>query len=356
MSGSWTYLACNALNNQVIAELPLIKPHFARVLNDNGQFDGTIKLDSQQATGMQLIQQFAVEPALTAVYAIRDGAAKWGGLLWAHEYDSQTATLTVRGSEFGSYLAYRFIIQAGTFTNDMSVLAQNWVTGAFNDGGPPLVTSVQSTGNTQTVVTQAWEQHNILDLVKVYHNATGGYDWAFDVAATGLQTAPWQAQFTINAPRRGKSYVTSGVVFDYPGPVKQYHLTKAGEQLVSDLFVTGSGTGTSQLSGEFTKTTSYVKMQQIDNNSDLSSQAALNAYGLGRIKVIGDPPPLTLTCTVLADAWHQTGLSIGDEFTLVANDNYLQGVGLPGRVIQVDMKPGTDSDPEYVDLSITRPL
>lgn len=356
MSGTWTYLACNALNNQVIAELPLIKPHFARIVNDNGQFDGTIKMDSRQAVGMQLIQQFAVEPALTAIYAIRDGAAKWGGLLWAHEYDSQTATLTLRGAEFGSYLAYRFIIQSGTFSGDMSVLAQQWVSNAFADSGPPLVTSIQNTGITQTVVTNAWEQHNILDLVKVYHNAAGGFDWAFDVAPTGLQTAPWQAQFTVNAPRRGVSYVNSGVVFDYPGPVKQYHLTKDGAQLVSDLFVAGSGQGLGQLTGEFTKATSYVKMQQIDNNSDLSSQSALNVYGQGRIKIIGDPPPLTLTCTIMADAWYNTGLGIGDEFTLVANDNYLRGTPLPGRVVQVDMKPGTDSDPEYVDLSITRPL
>lgn len=356
MSGEWQYLAANVLDNQVIAELPLKGPHFARILNDNGQADGDIKLDSVQASLMQLVTQFAVEPALTSIYAIRDGAPQWGGILWSHEYDSNKGALTLHAAEFGSYLAYRFIIQAGTWTNDMSQLASTWVTAAFADSGPPLVTSIQNTGNSQTVTTNAWEQHNVLDLVKVYHNAAGGYDWAFDTVSTGLQTAPWRAQFTVNAPRRGVSYVKSGVTLDYPGPVTKYHVTKDGAQLVSDLFVTGSGQGNAQLTGEFTKATSYVKMQQVDNNSDLSTQSALNAYGQGRIKVIGDPPPVTMTLTVIGDAWFDLGIGIGDEFTMVADDNYLMSNPFPGRVLQVDMKPSTDSSPELVDVTLTRPL
>ena len=349
----WTFLAANALTNQVITELPLKQPNFTRVLNDNGTFGADIKLDDASVQALQLKTNQAIEPALTAIYCLRDNACVWGGILWGHNYDSTTATVTLRGAEFGSYMAFRFLVTTNTYTDDMSNLSASWVETAYADGGPPLTAVVSLCGIQQTVVTNAWEQHNILDLVKAFNVAVGGYDWAFDTVIDGNGNN--SAQLTISAPRRGQSYVASNVVWDYPGPIMSYSVQRDGDKLMTDLYAGGAGSGAAQITTEVSKTSSYLKMQATVSNSDLTTQASLQAWAAGWMKVYGDPPPQAVKCTLTGDAFFQAGLSIGDEATLEIHDPYMNG-RIPGRIMQWTCKPATDAAPEQVDVVFGAPL
>lgn len=351
---AWRYLACNAFTNVVVAELPLKTPSFTRVLNDSGTYGAVIPLADPGVRRLALTASGAVEPALTALYCQRDGATVWGGILWGTVYDSTTQQLTLRGGEFGTYLAFRFLTSGGTFTGDMATLAKNWAINAFGDSGPPLTTRVTLSGNSQTVVTQAWEQHNVLDLVKAFHVAIGGYDWAFDTTIDSNGNP--SCLFTVSAPRRGVSYVKSGVIWDYPGPeVISYNVQRDGDQLMTNLFATGAGSGGAQLHTEATKASSYLKMQATASNSDLTTQASLNSWAQGLMKLYGDPPPQVVKARLTGDAFFKTGLSVGDEATLQVSDPYLVGA-LPGRILQWTANPATDQSPEFVDVIFGAPL
>ena len=342
-----TFLACNALTNQVIAELPLVKAAYTRVMNDSGAMSGTVQLDDPGVQALNLLGNLAVEPAAVSIYALRDGVPTWGGILWAHTYNLGDGTLDLAAAEFGSYLAFRYLTSAINVTGDMSTLAAGWVAAAFADGGPPLLASTQTCGTSVTMVTQTWEQHCVLDLIKAFATARGGFDWAFDVGTDGNGNP--SAKFTISAPRRGQSYVTSNIAFDIPGHETALKIVKDGTRFPTDLFITGAGSGSTLINVEVPNPkTGYLKLQSVISNSDLSTLALAQAFGQGILDpLIG--PPLTPALTVPGDLFFASGAGLGDEITMTLNTPYLVGL-LPARILAYNVSPQGASTAETVQL------
>ena len=353
---NYTFLASNVLTNQVIDELPLTKVKYSRALNNHGIMTGQISLDDTGVNLRALVSNGAVEPGAVAVYVVRDSSLVWGGILWNHQWDSSSGILTINGAEFDSYLAFRYLMQDATYTNDSAVLAANWISAAFADGGPPLTTLVTNSGYTDTVQINHWEQHNILDLVKVYAVLPfgQGLDYEFDIVPDGNGNP--SARLTVSAPRRGVGYVNTGIVWDYPGPVMKYKLTRAADQgYTNDLVVTGAGSGTAQFVAEAQRTAApYVKMTAIQNNRDLTSQAAVNNQATGQLLSLGVVPNM-YQATIYANDFFAAGITVGDEFIMSVSDGY-QHANVPQRLIGYEVTVNDESSSEVVAMALGAPL
>jgi hypothetical protein len=204
----------------------------------------------------------------------------------------------------------------------------------------------------------AWEQHNVLDLVKAYNAMTGGYDWAFEVGTDGNGNPC--AEFVTSYPRRGVSYTNSGIVWDHPGQIISWQLTKTADPAYfdTDLLVTGAGAGATQLQGEGTIIApGYIKIQQVISNPNLTTQAAVNAFASGTAAARSKAPLVNIAAVLTGDGFYGAGIGTGDEVTLSLVDPYRpDGYTYHGRIIAYDTVFQTASAPEQVTVTFGNPL
>lgn len=347
---AYTFIASNALTNKVIDEIPLVQVTYARALNGHGDLKGTVALDDAGVRTQQLIDNGALEPGAVAIYVVRDKAFVWGGLLWEHAWKANAGTLSITASEFDSYMAMRYVMQERVWTGDRATLAANWITNAFADGGPPLTSMVSTTGIADTVQTHSYEQHCVLDLVRTFATLQygQGIDYEFDIVSDTNGNP--SARLTISAPRRGVSFVNTGIVFDYPGQVTDYSVVRSAQQyFCTDLVVTGAGSGPTQLQSEAQQTSApYVKLTSVENNRSLTTPSAVSTYASGKLLSVGRVPNL-YTANINAADFFAAGITVGDELILAVNDPY-QSANVAQRLIGYTVNVGDETKPETVDL------
>ena len=102
----YRYYTVNIVTNTVIGEIPFEDVNFTRSLKTAGAFEGKITI-SDQTNNLDLYN--STLPGKTALYAVRDSEAVWGGIIWGRTYDLQGRSLAISASEFTSYFSHRLI-------------------------------------------------------------------------------------------------------------------------------------------------------------------------------------------------------------------------------------------------------
>jgi hypothetical protein len=367
MSGQHILVAANALTNVPIAELPVSELHFSRVLNDNGVLEAQILLSDAGVSLTKLLTNNALEPGYVSLYCMRDNVPVWGGLLWAHSYDSTSGILTIDGAEFGSYLSSRFIMQNTTYNADVATLAVTWVSQVFADGGPldalaaGLPSASTLTGTTLKGTFYAYEQHCVADLLTGYvAQNPGGIDWSFDMRDVDINGNP-RPTFVVSAPRRGRNAVATGVQWDYPFDLASLALSRnaqAGE-LATELIVTGAGSGATLLqASKAIPVPGYIKLQSVVNDGNLATQAAVNNYAVAEAQTRAhNGASMVFGAVILGSSWYGSGVDTGDEVCIRITDPYYPGGALLyQRIIGYDVTPATSGAPELVGVTFGDPL
>ena len=102
----YRYYTVNIVTNTVIGEISFEDVSFTRSIKTAGPFEGKITI-SEQTNALDLYN--STMPGKTALYAVRDNEAVWGGIIWGRTYDLQGRSLAVSASEFPSYFSHRLI-------------------------------------------------------------------------------------------------------------------------------------------------------------------------------------------------------------------------------------------------------
>lgn len=353
----YRYLACNALTNSVLDELPFYGETWSRGLNAAGTVQGNILLDGRSAQrAAQLLTD--AEPGAITLYVERGGAYVWSGLLSAHSYDSEAGALSVSATEFLAYCDRRYYetnAAAQTLlTDDIANLANTFVAAVFADNGPPLTTSIKTAGVSTTMAFNGWEQHKLSDLLSSLASMSPGFDFSFDahVDANGNPIT----QFTVTSPRRGVRANISGIVFDYPGGnVLKWTAIKDATRFATHVIGTGGGSGSTLVGAEAqAPVTGYVKSTVAVNNKDLTAQDQVTSFTNATLAAFGGSPPFIPVLTVTGDAFFASGCNTGDEFMLsiAAGDPYFpSGANVSLRCIGFKVIPGNDGTPETVEIT-----
>jgi hypothetical protein len=109
----YRYFVVDLLSNALLAEIPFKNVSYERGLKAAGSFSGSIPIVNA-TDSMDLYE--STMPGKTALYVVRDGVCVWGGIIWSRSYDIVGKILSVRGSEFTSYLFHRNIWK--TYTHE----------------------------------------------------------------------------------------------------------------------------------------------------------------------------------------------------------------------------------------------
>lgn len=360
--GLYTYLFCDLVTNNVLAELPLKRVVIEQKLNAIGTLQGQIPIADPAVAKQQALT--ASQPGRTALYVDRQGTLIWGGIIWTRKYSAGPAlgggpfVLQLGGTEFISYFHRRRLSANKTYTNsDQFAIVQDLVNYAQGVPGGNIGVNVGS--NTSGVLrSQTWEATQLKNIGEAITELSGmdmGFDYAIDVAyVSGVPTKT----LNLSYPRRGNPAQTTGWVFEYPGNVVDYMWPEDSSKQAITAYAQGAGSGASMLRSSTTNTAlingGYPLLEEAYSYKDITMQATLDAHAVADMKALSSPvslPQLLVKPTLDPVLGSYT---IGDDIRIRISDSRWPAPGIDTymRIIGIKVQPQDDGMPERVILTL----
>lgn len=267
---TYTYLFCDLLTDEVLAELPMSAVTYSTELNGIGTLKGTIPYADQT---LPLDPETASMPGRTALYVDRDGVIVWGGIVWTRE--PAGAGKAIQAAEFLSYYQHRYVKQ--TLSTDTSLILntayvpdgqrlyadQKYIVWSLlkyahaQPGGSIGVDTNALTapahGVSRSLSYFGFERPEIYKSISDLASADDGFDFGIEVGWTPTaNNLPPQRYKRARTwfPRRGRAAAESGLVFAKGGPgssILSYDWPENGTALATEVSGLGEGNGEAKL-------------------------------------------------------------------------------------------------------------
>lgn len=263
---TYTYLFCDLLTDELLAELPMSDVAYSTELNGIGTLKGTIPYSEET---LPLGPEAASQPSRTALYVDRDGVIVWGGIVWTREIVQ--GGKQIGAAEFLSYYEKRHVKQ--TLSTDTSmVLNPAYVPGgqrlyadqkyivwsllqyahAQPNGSIGVSTNLLTApahGITRVQTYFGFERPQIYKSIAELAAADDGFDFGIEVGwnpvANNLPPTRYKRARTW-FPRRGRTAAESGLVFTKGGPassIVDFNWPENGVDMATEVTGLGDGTG-----------------------------------------------------------------------------------------------------------------
>lgn len=323
-----------------IAEIPLSGLTYSKVLNGAGDATGTLFLPPPNSTTNRALASDwnnAVDECRRQLVIERNGVVVWSGIVWASPYNDDDQTRDVRCAEHWSYFQKRFVDYDLYYasTGQMTI-AKNLVDKSQEytpaDIGVTTVLNVAS-GYTDTVRQRTYARSEVLsvaDAVEQLATPSNGFEFGLD-SAWNPSTGALVKTLNLHYPRRGRSYLETGHVFEIGRNVVSFTWPSDGTRTSNKAWAIGSGEGASKIIGTSVNTDQiqpltsggpgYPLLESRISYSDVSVQTTINRLADGALKY--STTPVTLPeLTVRADADPVLGSYIvGDACRVIINAN-----------------------------------
>lgn len=356
----YAYTFVSLTTQTVIGALPLQGVSFNRPLNAPGALSGQVPLGDPRIGSLDPIG--TTSPSKVALYVDRDGVLIWGGIVWARSYDSTARALTISAAEFESYFARRLITATYAPAGiDQCTIAQALITAAqaATGGNVGVVVGTQTSGVLRSFTWNGYELKTVQTALKDIGQQAGGFDWSFDPAY--IAGAP-RTTFNTFYPARGTANAVNGLLFELPGNVVSYTLPEDGSAIDVTSYMTGSGSGASQIQTSATSGTllgfGYPLLESASSDSSIVDLTTLGNAASARQSAANNPVSL-LTLVVRADQDPVLGsYGPGDEIRVRITDArwpapQAGGAGLEmlARITDVKITPPDGSTAESVTIT-----
>ena len=228
----YTFITADLATGQLIDEVPLGNVSFSRGLNAAGTLQGSFAYTARSAA----LLRPATTPARTAIYALRDGRAVWGGIIWTRRVDHGSRIVDIGCADWWSYFDHRFIGLTLTLADEndpdsltLAVDSPDFTEADTNDVARALLATAQGyTGGDLGVTANTDDSGQVVDIAYDWFNfATvgdalrglaeqeNGPDIRFDT--TGSIADGFTRHLVLGSPRLGRSAAETGIVLDYGG-------------------------------------------------------------------------------------------------------------------------------------------
>jgi hypothetical protein len=221
----YTFITADLASGRIIDEIPLGGVSFTRGLNEAGTLSGSFAYTARSAA----LLRPATTPARTALYALRDGRAVWGGIIWTRRIDHGARIVDIGCADWWSYFDHRFIgltITGGVldttsepdFTEtDVNTVARSLLSTAqgYTGGNLGVTASVGDSGVPIDIAYDWFNFTTVGDALRGLAQQENGPDIRFDTL--GSIADGFTRQLAIGKPQLGRSAVESGIVLDYGG-------------------------------------------------------------------------------------------------------------------------------------------
>lgn len=352
---NYRYVFSSLRNEQVIEEIPLYGVFMDMELNVGGQFNGTFNLDQTGKMNSALLD--ATLPGKTFVTVERNDIVVWAGIVWSRVYQSQSKSMQLFAQSFESYPQYQIIENDLAYVDDTrNIFIQLWSnmqsTAArnLNIEVPPLFSPPASSN---FVEVRAIDYKFYSEIMDSLADAADGFDWYIGVSKDSQY---YRKKLVVGNPNLGVGPSDYMTVFEYPGSIINYYCTESMAESATDLFLFGSGEGSSIFSNRVENTTMLnqgwprydkdVSFKDISVNSntfiELSAQEAVNRT----------PPMQVLKVTVKSNKDPVFGSwNLGDTVKVVIKDaRFPDGFQQNTRIVKWELRPQSSDNSEEASL------
>lgn len=345
--------------------VPFTNVSFNRSLANAGNFQGDLKLDT---AGDVLLD--ATTPKRRLILAERrtqsaDGTVSsrlaWLGLVWTRRWSSESKKLQVNAATLEAYFAKRLIRDYLSYTGvDQLEIARQLMqyiqtTAAGPAGDMGVLTPAVTPSGVQPTISFAPEDLVYLpDALKKLGGGADGFDYRID-AAIGTDGKP-VFTLALGYPYIGRDYLTTDLVFEYPGNVISYE--KPEDATDSANFFRGIGsTGNSTPVVDVVDTGALADGDPVLDSGE--SYSDVNDNALLASLVNDDARRLTETVevpsiVVRADLDPEFGTyDPGDWATLYVKDQrHPTGASSKVRVVDIAVRPAANDAAEQITLTL----
>ncbi|MFD5938269.1 hypothetical protein [Streptomyces griseus] len=375
---TYTFLFCDLLTDELLAELPMSGVSYSTELNGIGVLKGTIPYSVET---LPLGPDAASTPARTALYVDRDGVIVWAGIVWTRELVK--GGKAIGAAELLSYYEKRHV--KATLSTDTSMVLNP----AYVPDGQRLYSDqkyivwsllryahVQPGGNigisTNSLTTAAhgvprnityfgFERPQIFKSIAELAAADDGFDFGVEVGWNPVENNQPPTRYKRARtwfPRRGRPASESGLVFTKGGPassIVDFDWPENGVDMATEISGLGDGTGEAKVTSVVQDTerlaSGWPLLEDVTTYDGVIDQAQLNGLTAAELTARSNAQ-VQPWFDVMADADPVFGsYEVGDEALFAIEPESRMPAGREGvlRIMSIDVT--ASSGPERVRLT-----
>ena len=400
----------------IIGELQFTSVTWSRVLNSNGEFNGSININDPRTLinigtssgGYTSSLEYITQPGRVGLYVERNNQLVWGGIIWTRQWDTANQSLTIGAQTFGSYFDHRIVEDVKTATgalvftdttdqfqvmagpngilDNMDSATQTLANGTIISGDIGIDYDTAATSGVPlsgTYVVYDYEHKKVSQVLQdLYGQSTGinattgityqlGFDWDVDVYydATGALRRTYIQYY----PTKGNTDLLSSTLptLEFPGSVLSYTWPEDATSMCTQIHGIGPGTG----EGNYTTyaspkvgfvQTGYPMLQDTESFTAIPSPYAVDS--LAQAKADARSAPVVTPSFVWSPGWaflQASGLEAtvgpaigdfktGDVFRIRLNDSrFLGGTEVYLRLTEFTVSVGDSGEGELVTGSFS---
>lgn len=322
-----------------IAELPLSGLSYSKTLSGAGEASGTLYLPPPNSVANRALAadwNNAVDECRRQLVIERDGVVVWSGIVWASPYNDADQTRAIKCGEDWSYFRKRFISSNFTYTAtkqmDIAESLITWVQGwAPSNLGITVVKNLAS-GYSDKTRDRSYarnELKSIADAIEDLSKVSNGFEFGLD--SSWSSTGTLNKTLNLHYPRRGRSYLETGHVFQLGRNIVSFTWPSDGTRTSNISWALGAGEGSSQVIGVAVDSAQlqtiisggpgYPALESTVSYQDVSVQSTIDLYAQAALQYTSTPVTLP-ELTVRADSDPSLGSYIcGDACRVIIDPN-----------------------------------
>lgn len=378
---TYTYLACDLLTDEVLAELPLQQVTYETLLSGIGTLRAVLPINAET---LPLDPIGATVGGRTALYVDRDGVIVWGGIIWTLQ--PAPGGVAIQAAEFLSYYQRRYITQT------LSTVPANVANSAYVPDGQRLypdqkflmwslfryaaaggtgsdigVDTYYLTGIGDGVTRErtyfGYERPEIYDTMLQLSQVDNGFDFGIETGWNPILNNEPPTRYRRARtwyPQRGRTAADSGLTFSRGGPaasITAYDWPEDYTALSTRVHALGDGEGEARLTAIASQgdllASGWPLLESVETYPGVTQAATLRGHAAADL-LTRSGAAVAPWFDVAADADPQFGsYGVGDEalFSLAPEPRWPSGLDVSLRIVGMQVTAG--SGPEIVRLTCT---
>jgi hypothetical protein len=222
-------------------------------LNGVGSVSGSVKLPSPRTAAGRIkgaIINDALDECRRVLIVERNGVIVGDGIVWKAPYvDAKQSRVLQSATSHWSYFRHRHIAARSVYAAvDQLTIARDLISDAqaVPGGNVGVIHNATTSGVLRDRIYESWELKNLGEAIEQLAGVQDGFDFGVDLhwdPATGNLVRT----LTLSYPRRGRSYLHTGHVFELGRNMTSFEWPSDGSLTANKVWGVGAGEGKSML-------------------------------------------------------------------------------------------------------------
>lgn len=360
-----TYLICDLMTNQILAEAQLTGVRYSKKLCATGQLTASLNVGAARSDGID--PHDLTTPGRRVLYVLRDDVPVWAGLIWTRRYDSAAHRITLGCGDFWSYFDHRKVLPKLSPEKydcphyiaqlqpvqwigvDQNLIVRNLLTLAAGHPGGDIGIAVAESGASmfpRSVTYYGYQNVSVGDALRRLSQLKDGPDLMFDAGPIDGGGRPTRL-LRLGAPRLGAT--TTAHVWEYGGNMTGYTWPSDATRMATRTFATGAGTGQQLLIAVAEDADRYRSgwplLETEHGYTSVSGFGELRSYAAADLQAGRLPVALPTLAVHSGLPPRLSEVQVGDQARVIIRDAFhTNGIDAVMRIVGIEVVVGDHGD------------